>query len=141
EVGRFLAETFETVAHGCGDLLAGVDVRCRVEPEDLALSADPIRLGQALTNLIQNALQALGGKGRLELRARAAGDRVEIAVMDSGPGVPAELGARLFEPFFSTKSDGAGLGLALVQRIVELHDGEIRLAPGIGTGAAFVLRS
>lgn len=136
---RFLTDTFERVAHGCRDLALAADVRCQVEPEGLTIDADEVRLGQALSNLIQNALESQDGGGRLELHARQLGDRVEITVRDSGPGVPADVKDRLFEPFFSTKSDGAGLGLALVQRIVELHDGKIRLEPGLGTGAAFVL--
>lgn len=139
EISRFLSDTFEAVAQGCRELCRDVDVRVHVEPADVALDADEVRLGQALANLIQNALESLGGRGRLELSAREVDGRVELRVRDSGPGVPAEAAARLFEPFFSTKSDGAGLGLALVQRIVELHEGEIRLEPGLGTGAGFVL--
>jgi signal transduction histidine kinase len=82
------------------------------------------------TNLIDNAIDAMGGAGTLLLATRAAGDHVVIEVGDTGPGMPPEVAARAFDPFFTTKdaSNGAGLGLDIAQRIVvERHGGTITI--------------
>ncbi|MBI4880493.1 MAG: PAS domain-containing protein [Planctomycetes bacterium] len=136
---RFLCDAFECVAQAAPSLARGIHVSIAVHPPGLCVPGDETRLRQALTNLIQNALEALGGAGRLELAARQRARVVELEVRDSGPGVPAEARARLYEPFFTTKTEGAGLGLALVRRIAELHGGSVEMRPGIGSGAAFVL--
>lgn len=98
---------------------------------------------QALINLVVNALQAMPRGGQVTIRAwpdpdspRAA--RIEVA--DTGPGVAPEVAERLFQPFFTTKATGTGLGLAVVKRIVEAHEGEIRLESGRGPGAVFTVR-
>ena len=70
-------------------------------------------LNQVWTNLIDNAIQAMEGKGRLELAARRLGNEVEIRIADSGPGISPEVAGRVFEPFFTTKAQGIGTGLGL----------------------------
>jgi len=135
----FLCDTFELVAQADPNRARGVRVSIDVAPGELSIQADRTRLQQALSNLIQNALEALDGKGRLELSARQVDRAIEVAVTDSGPGVAEEIRERLFEPFFTTRTEGAGLGLALVQRITELHGGRLELRAGRGTGAKFVL--
>jgi signal transduction histidine kinase len=70
---------------------------------------------------------------------RGAPGRVEIEVADDGPGIPGEVKPRLFDPFFSTKEGGTGLGLALTHQIVKDHGGDIRVASGPEGGAAFVV--
>jgi signal transduction histidine kinase/ActR/RegA family two-component response regulator len=100
--------------------------------------ADPGALEQVLTNLVSNALHAVGSGGELAVRARARGAFVEVAVEDDGPGLGPEALRRVFEPFFTTKApgEGTGLGLALVHSIVCAHGGEIqaenRSAPARG---------
>src|SRR6185312_1209331 len=88
-------------------------------------------LNQLWTNLIDNAADALGPGGRLTLRTRGRGrgERISVEVADDGPGVPADLQARVFDAFFTTKpvGQGAGLGLDIAQRIVVRHHGEVRL--------------
>jgi two-component system NtrC family sensor kinase len=98
-------------------------------------------LGLVASNLISNAIDAMGGRGRLTLTTGHNGDRPFFSVGDSGEGVDAELAARIFEPFFSTKKDGkaTGLGLSLCQRIVENHGGSIRLHSVPGRGAKFTV--
>ncbi|MFH0945508.1 MAG: ATP-binding protein [Planctomycetota bacterium] len=135
----FLCDTFELVAQADPNRTRGVHVSLEVNPGGLVVLADRTRLQQALSNLMQNALESLEGKGRLELRAEQVKKTVEFVVRDSGPGVPDEARERLFEAFFTTRTEGAGLGLALVQRIAELHGGKVMLRPGIGSGASFVL--
>jgi signal transduction histidine kinase/HAMP domain-containing protein len=101
-----------------------------------AILADPVILSRALVNLIENALQAMPQGGTLTLASRP-GDRGEVVleVVDTGVGLTPEARARLFEPYFSTKSSGTGLGLAIVRRVVLGHGGSIDVtsAPGRGT--------
>jgi signal transduction histidine kinase len=94
-----------------------------------------------LLNLLINASDAMGGRGRVEIAARLDGDAVELRVSDSGPGVAAGDRARIFDPFFTTKEpgQGSGLGLSISRTLVEAYGGTIALAPS-ETGAAFVLR-
>lgn len=102
---------------------------------------DPVLVEWALEALVKNALDALSGRGgRIDVRVEAAGGTARVTVQDDGPGVGPDVRARLFEPGFSTKPGGWGLGLALTQRIVEQqHDGRVLYRPGHTGGALFVL--
>jgi nitrogen fixation/metabolism regulation signal transduction histidine kinase len=106
----------------------GVELAVEGEPVP-PVRADRRLVERALVNLLENALQAVGESGRITVRVsrRADPDRVEVVVEDTGPGVPAEMRERIFEPFFSTKTSGSGLGLALVKKIAEDHDGGVTL--------------
>jgi signal transduction histidine kinase len=86
-------------------------------------------LNQVWTNIIDNAIDAMGGKGKLRLRTYTEGDFVVVEIVDDGPGIPEEIQSRIFEPFFTTKKvgDGTGLGLDTVQRIVRKHQGNIQV--------------
>ena len=96
---------------------------------------DRTLLRQALTNLVANAEQAMPGGGHVTLGARRSEAGVEISVTDEGVGIPEDLQTRIFDLYFTTKEDGSGIGLAVVQQIVQLHGGRIRLrsSPGQGT--------
>jgi signal transduction histidine kinase len=91
-------------------------------------------LNQVWTNLIHNAVQAMGGRGELEIETTVEDGEVQVAIQDSGPGIPAEVVSRIFEPFFTTKGkgEGTGLGLAISARIVEKHGGRIRVVSNPG---------
>jgi signal transduction histidine kinase len=85
-------------------------------------------LNQVWTNLIDNAIQAMDGRGRLEVGARRLGVDVEVRIADDGPGIPAEIAERIFEPFFTTKAQGIGTGLGLHiahNIVVNRHRGRI----------------
>jgi len=86
-------------------------------------------LNQVWTNLIDNAADAMGGKGELRIRTSQAGDCVVVEIIDNGPGIPPEVEGHLFEPFFTTKGvgEGTGLGLDTVNRIVRQHQGRVRV--------------
>jgi len=137
---RLLDETLEALSTARPALFGRVRVRRRVHPPRLSLDADPVRLRQALTNLAQNALEAMEGTGTLELAATREGNDVRFAVKDDGPGVPASVRETVFEPFVTTKSGGSGLGLALVHRIASAHGGRVSLESRDGGGATFELR-
>ena len=116
-----------------------VEVERRFDASAGMISADSDRLGRAVTNLIENAVQAIesaaeGGPRRIVIATRL-GEHIEIAVTDTGPGIPADVLPQIFEPLFSTRSFGAGLGLAIVSQIVAQHGGTVAAesAPGEGT--------
>jgi signal transduction histidine kinase len=109
-------------------------------PEGLALRGDPVQLGQALVNLLTNAVQAVGAGGAIRLAARAEGGLVALDVEDDGPGVDEAVRGRIFEPLITTKEHGNGLGLALVKRVAERHGGTVAHEPRAGGGTRFTLR-
>ena len=102
---------------------------------------DAGQIRQCLINLVRNASDAVAANdgGTVTLRTRTAGSRVEIAVEDDGIGIPNELQPRLFDPFFSTKESGSGLGLALTQQIVRDHGGDLRVESAVGRGTTFTV--
>ena len=108
------------------------------------VEADAGQVRQVVLNLLLNALEAVGDGGEVQARLAvlASGGRrwVEVAVEDTGPGLPAHLGEGIFAPFVSTKPTGLGLGLSVCRRIAEAHGGEITAADRPGGGAVFRLR-
>ncbi|KAF5031052.1 Adaptive-response sensory-kinase SasA [anaerobic digester metagenome] len=119
-------------------------VTVRVEPDgaqDGAVGSlpramlDPDRFSQALLNVFLNALEAMPSGGELSVRlAVAPGNRIAVAVRDTGTGIAPEHLATIFDPYFTTKSQGTGLGLAIVHKIVEAHGGEVSLRSALGQG-------
>jgi two-component system NtrC family sensor kinase len=118
-----------------------VGLETRLDPGDPTGYVDANQIRQCLINLVRNAADAVSAKGggRVVLRTRGEHDRVEIEVEDDGVGIASELIPRLFDPFFSTKEGGNGLGLALTQQIVRDHRGEIHVASRVGRGTTFTL--
>lgn len=101
--------------------------------------ADRDQLIQALVNLVINALQAVDRAGRVEMRAQRTGDFLVVQVSDSGPGIaPDKLGA-IFEPYYTTKSEGTGIGLWIAQQIIIAHRGTLQAANHPAGGALFSL--
>ncbi len=98
---------------------------------------DEAQLRQALLNLLRNAREAMANGGPIDVRVSAEGMSVVVSVEDRGGGIPEEIRARVFDPFFSTKGEGTGLGLAITRQIVEAHGGEITCEPREGGGTRF----
>jgi PAS domain S-box-containing protein len=97
-------------------------------------------LQQVFVNLMRNALEAMPEGGRLELSARPAEESIEIAVADTGVGIDPDLIDKIFDLYVTTKSQGSGIGLSVVYRIVQLHGGEITVESRKGEGARFLVR-
>lgn len=92
-------------------------------------AGDRVKLRQALRNLVANAIHVQPAGGWIGVSLTREADAIEFAVADAGPGVPDALRERILEPFFTTRAEGTGLGLALVHTIVRLHGGEVRVSP------------
>jgi two-component system nitrogen regulation sensor histidine kinase NtrY len=122
DVAPLLRDTIALYRLGTGGRIAfAVDVPASLPP----VLADRTLLSRALTNLIENALHAMPGSGTLTVNARAGSSVVRIRVADTGVGMDAEALSRAFEPYFSTKATGTGLGLPIAKRNVELSGGTI----------------
>jgi signal transduction histidine kinase len=114
---------------------ARVDVRVVVDPGLPRFAFDRDQLIQVVWNLALNGVEAMNGRGRLSLEGTRQNGAVALSVIDTGSGIPAERRPRVFEPFYSGKPNGTGLGLTIAERIVTAHGGRIEIdsAPGRGT--------
>jgi PAS domain S-box-containing protein len=116
--------------------MQGINVEIESASE-LVVNADPHQLHLVFTNLILNSAQAMNHSGRITLSAAPVGDHeVAISVADTGSGIPEELRERVFEPFFSTKHKGSGLGLPTAKRIIDAHGGRLTIGSSPSAGAA-----
>jgi len=125
---------------GPGWRARGGNVRFTVEPASLELMVDPGQLEQALINLLKNAFEATraGGQARVEARL-VRGSRLRIEVVDDGAGIPEASVPHIFTPFYTTKKQGGGIGLAMVRHLVHANGGTVRYAKSVGQGARFVI--
>lgn len=116
----------------------GITVHRVFEPNRCPARCDPEQIYQVALNLIVNALQILPPGGQITVRTFPPREgRVSFEVSDNGPGIPAELRERVFTPFFTMREGGTGLGLALVQRVVQAHQGTVSLHSVVGEGTTF----
>ena len=129
-----LAHTFEPLARQ-----RGIDFDLRQVPMDIRLVGNRKALTGALTNLLENALQAVVSGGSVSLGVAAAEDRLAFVVRDNGRGMSPDVVTRLFEPFFTTRTEGTGLGLAIARGVARAHGGGIDVTSELGRGTEFVL--
>jgi len=116
------------------------EVELRVHLESLPLfMADPVRLMQALLNLVINSLQAVSPGGWIEIRAKRDDQTLRVQVADNGPGIPQEKLGAVFEPYFTTKEEGHGLGLWIAQQIITAHRGSLEAGNQPTGGAVFTV--
>jgi len=125
----------------------GHELAVTLPPGPVILEADPTRLEEVLTNLLENAAKFTGPPGRIELTAVPEGDDIVIRVRDSGVGIAPEMLSRVFDPFWQSSAVadhsacGLGIGLALVRQLVEMHGGSVSaFSAGLGQGTEFVVR-
>ncbi len=115
----------------------GLHVKLRLARQLPVTSIDPTQIQQVLVNLIKNAMQAMTRGGTLTLQTNEGADGILLTVADTGGGIPQEQLNRIFEPFYTTKKKGSGLGMMIVQRIVRAHGGRIELESQVGRGTTF----
>jgi len=141
-VATDLRHEIDQVLELTGERLASASVRVEKQIDPLpVLLARPGELHQVLLNLITNAIEAMPGGGTLRMTAHAGEQNVEVAISDTGAGIPTADHEKVFEPFFTTRRDtgGTGLGLAVAREIVMKSGGTIRVEDGDGWGARFVV--
>jgi len=138
--GIDLAQMIATSKHLFDPELKKRNIQFQVElPEGkIEVVADKEQLNQVLLNLTQNAMDAIGEKGKINLKIQQIGKKVEIRLTDDGPGIAKEILDNLFDPFTTTKEGGTGLGLSIVHRIVDSFGGSIQLE-NHSTGACFLI--
>ncbi|MDB6141745.1 MAG: histidine kinase [Pseudomonas sp.] len=132
---------FETLQSAAQTHVQGVPVRWQCDSHDGELLCNRDTLVGAMLNLIENAVQASAGKARLKVHLYSRGDTLRLCISDSGSGIDAATLARIGEPFFTTKTTGTGLGLAVVNAVTRAHQGQLsfRSRPGRGTCAMVTL--
>jgi two-component system, sporulation sensor kinase E len=118
---------------------AGVQIEADLESSLPLLSMDARYIKQALLNLIKNAIAAMPEGGTLRVQTRRSGDEVHLAIADTGTGIPEQIMEKIFEPYFTTKPFGTGLGLTIVFKIVKEHFGDISVASRVGEGTTVTL--
>lgn len=136
-----LAAVIDDVSRQQAELARAREVTVLISIDDPALSFtfDPDLLKLAISNLVQNAIQASGPGQQVEIRAAARAENVMIFVTDHGEGIQPQHLENIFNPFFTTKPDGVGLGLAIVAKIVDEHEGRINVFSEPGAGTRFEL--
>ena len=126
--------------HNVVRLYPDASIHLDLEENQPALELDAEQMRRVLINLIENALDASGKNGQIEIRTRTSDDTAILSVIDSGPGVPLKDRVRIFQPYVSTKESGMGLGLAVVHNIIEDHGGHISVTDAPAGGAQFDLQ-
>jgi signal transduction histidine kinase len=119
--------------------LGGIDIKRYLDPDLPAISLHSDSLQAALMNLVKNALEAMEPGGQLMVRTYVTRKSVALDLIDTGSGVDDNTLLHMFEPFYSTKEGGSGLGLPTARKIIEAHGGRISVQSEIGRGTKFVL--
>jgi len=140
DLGSLVLEVIQLVCHQTR--YDGVEILTDLEKSAPPARGDAASLRQVLLNLTLNAIQAVGTSGTVELSVRAQGQSVTFRVQDTGPGIPPEILDQIWQPFFTTKGvgRGLGLGLAVTYNIVERHGGQVRVESQPGRGATFTVQ-
>jgi signal transduction histidine kinase len=118
----------------------GIDIKCYLPANLPPVALDRDLFKQAVLNLLLNAQQAMPQGGELTIQATAEPPGVSLSLIDTGKGMPPEVLARAFKPFYTTRQDGTGLGLATARKIIEAHGGTITAQSEPGRGSKFTIR-
>jgi signal transduction histidine kinase len=139
----FQQQDVHSIIQRAVDLLAqraarrGIRIAMELHADPSTLPCDGEQLVQVFLNLLINAFQVLPEGGRITIRTAVDQDQLDIEIEDNGPGVPPEHAPRVFDPFFTTRDEGMGLGLTVVQQIVRIHGGDVTLSTSVHGGACF----
>lgn len=115
------------------------EINFKINIERIRLNLDSKQITQVLYNLFRNSSEAIEDKGWISLSSKVKNGTYELLIQDNGQGIPKEIQDKLFDPFQTTKVSGTGLGLTIVQRIIENHNGKIELVPNEGEGCLFII--
>jgi signal transduction histidine kinase len=146
-IWNLLEETVELFLHS-PEYHEGIQIHCPHSPEEIRLLLDSDQMKQVFWNLLLNAVQAMGESGTLTigiekkwdgLPQRTGKECVTISISDSGKGISPHEKEKIFEPFYTTKDGGTGLGLSIVHKIVENHEGVIKVESDVGKGSTFTI--
>jgi two-component system NtrC family sensor kinase len=142
DLNKLLRDTLALV--GKQALFFNIEVVCQLELQLPPVVADRSQFQQVFINILMNAVQAMNERGVITIATRRAGDgdTVEVAISDTGHGIPPEAIGRIFDPFFTTKENGhgTGLGLSIAYGIVTSHGGSITVQSEVGKGSTFTIR-
>jgi len=111
-----------------------IKIETDIDPDLPSLQMDEEKLTQALINIMKNGMQAMEQGGVLRIEAHGIRDRVEVKISDSGTGIPPDQMEKIFNYYYTTKEKGVGLGLPIAHRIIEAHQGQLRVESQVGTG-------
>ncbi|MEA1939641.1 MAG: PAS domain S-box protein [Candidatus Caldatribacteriota bacterium] len=117
-----------------------VELKMKLDEKLLPIPLDSEKIKQVIHNMASNAIGAIPEQGRLEIETRKTGDFVEMVFRDTGEGIPQENLNKIFEPLFTTRAKGIGLGLAIMKNIIESHKGKIEVESKVGKGTAFTVK-
>jgi signal transduction histidine kinase len=134
-INQVIKEVVELISSGAHDL--GVDIHLELTENISEFRFDARQFKEVLINLSQNAIKAMHEGGELKINSRALDENVLIQITDTGKGIPEKNMEKVFVPFFSTKEGGLGLGLPIVQKIIESHGGKICCSSTVGEGTTF----
>lgn len=137
-----VSELIDTLVHNLDAELDNSNTELLLEDDagDAMVRCNRDILASAILNLANNAIQAMGKGGKLIVRTQVEEQWIDIIVMDTGPGIEADTQARIFEPFYTTRANGTGLGLAVVQAVAKAHQGQLWLQSKVGEGSQFGIR-
>ena len=107
--------------------------------DSLKLMTDPLMIKRVFINLITNAMQAMPNGGQLTISINAKDENAVISIQDTGVGIPDEQKSKLFQPLFTTKAKGQGLGLIVCKRLIEANEGHITFTSTLGVGSTFTV--
>jgi len=116
-----------------------IEINCNLDPEIPEMMLDAEQLKQALLNIVRNAIESINWGGRVDIVTQFQNQRVAIAVTDTGGGIPEAMLRDIFNPFFTTRPHGTGLGLAVTRKLVEDHGGHIAVKSKLGVGSTFTV--
>ena len=119
------------------DSTENIKVNINLIPKEIAI--DSKQMKQVFHNLVRNSIEAMGGKGEIHIHSQIVSEYFQIYVSDNGPGIPLDIQEQIFDPFTSSKEDGTGLGLMIVKRIIENHDGCISIHETSSVGTTFLI--
>ena len=117
----------------------GITMRSSLSKDQMMCRVDPDLIKQAFLNLLINSVQAMDQGGELIVRSNICGDDAQIEIIDTGPGIAPEYQSKIFDPYYTTRSGGTGLGLPTCRRVIEEHGGHIELHSEIDKGTSFTI--